>query len=71
MSTIKELQCHVWGRSYDASKIQTYCTDCQAPLLARYDLEAAHSELDRDKFQRRAAGMWRWHELCRCLNLAI
>ena len=63
MSTIKELQRHVCGRSYDASKIQTYCTDCQAPLLARYDLEAARSELDRDKFQRRAAGMWRWHEL--------
>ena len=63
MSTLKELQCHVCGRSYDAVKIQTYCADCQAPLLARYDLEAARSKLDRDEFRCRPAGMWRWYEL--------
>ena len=63
MSTLKELQCHACGRSFDAAKIQTYCTDCQAPLLARYELEAARSELDRDEYKCRPMGMWRWHEL--------
>lgn len=31
--------------------------------MARYDLEAARRELDRDGFRRRLPGMWRWHEL--------
>ena len=63
MSYLKELQCYACGCSYDASKLQTYCADCLAPLLACYDLESARSNLDRDEFQRRPAGMWRWCEL--------
>jgi threonine synthase len=63
MSYLQDLQCHVCTRTFDARKIQTYCADCQAPLLARYDLEAARLELDRDDFLQRMAGMWRWQEL--------
>jgi threonine synthase len=63
MSYLTDLECSSCGRSFNPRQIQTYCPDCQAPLLARYDLETAHQKLDRDEFKRRPAGMWRWHEL--------
>jgi threonine synthase len=57
------LKCSECGTSYDPRKIQTYCLDCQAPLLAQYDLSAARENLDRDAITWRGRGMWRWHEL--------
>lgn len=63
MSYLTELKCSECGESYEPHEIQTYCLDCQAPLLAEYDLEKARSALDRDAFRRRPRGMWRWHEL--------
>lgn len=63
MSYLTDLQCSECGKSYDPHMIQTFCPDCQAPLLARYDLDRARSVLDRDIFRRRPRGMWRWHEL--------
>lgn len=43
--------------------MQTFCRECQSPLLAVYDLERVRREVDRDEISRRAKGMWRWHEL--------
>jgi threonine synthase len=63
MSYLTNLQCSECLRIYDSSKIQTYCRDCNKPLLANYDLEKARRVLDRDLFQSRPSGMWRWHEL--------
>jgi threonine synthase len=63
MSYLHNLECSSCGRSFDPRQIQTYCPDCQSPLLARYDLAAARQTLDRDEFRRRPSGMWRWHEL--------
>ncbi|MBN1451890.1 MAG: threonine synthase [Anaerolineales bacterium] len=63
MSYLTHLQCHSCGNRFDSEKIQTFCPDCQAPLLARYDLEAARENLDRDEFRHRPRGMWRWREL--------
>lgn len=48
---------------FNAEQVQTFCPDCQAPLLACYDLTKARDELDRDEFRHRLSGMWRWHEL--------
>ena len=31
--------------------------------MARYDLERARRELDRDRFRHRSPGMWRWREV--------
>ena len=31
--------------------------------MARYDLEKARRELDRDRFRQRLPGMWRWREI--------
>lgn len=63
MSYLINLNCSECGRSYDPHEVQTYCQDCQAPLLAEYDLHSARSRLDRDEFKSRPRGMWRWHEL--------
>jgi threonine synthase len=57
------LVCSDCGRVFDHHKVQTYCPDCQAPLLARYALAAARQSLDRDALARRPKGMWRWHEI--------
>ncbi len=62
-SYLTHLECSQCGWSFDAGQLQTFCLDCQAPLLARYDLAAAGHALDRDAFRRRLSGMWRWHEL--------
>jgi len=63
MSYLIDLICSACGASYDPDAIQTYCPECQAPLMAKYNLEAARKHLDRDEFIRRPRGMWRWHEL--------
>ncbi len=63
MSYLKHLECYDCKKIFDPSIVHTFCPDCQAPLLARYDLDAARGNLDRDSFWGRPAGMWRWHEL--------
>ncbi len=63
MSYLTDLYCYDCKRTYDASRIQTFCPDCQAPLIVNYDLAAARRDLDRDAFCRRPSGMWRWREL--------
>jgi len=67
-SYIKDLKCSACGASYDPCQVQTYCLDCQAPLLAVYDLDKARQELDRDEFRLRPRGMWRWRELLPVTN---
>ncbi len=69
MSYLEYLQCYDCGKHYDVSVIQTFCPDCQAPLLARYDLEAARNKMDRDEYRRRPSGMWRWSEVLPVLNV--
>ena len=63
MSYLSSLKCSACGGLHDPRQIQTFCMDCQAPLLAQYDLDSAKKELDRDAFKIRPRGMWRWHEL--------
>jgi threonine synthase len=62
-SYLADLECSSCSRMFSAHHVQTYCPDCSAPLLARYELTKAKSELDRDKFVRRPKNMWRWFEL--------
>jgi threonine synthase len=69
MSYLVDLRCSACGASYDPTKVQTFCLDCQAPLLAQYDLEAAKKALDRDAIRIRPRGMWRWHELLPVFSL--
>jgi threonine synthase len=62
-SFIKHLTCSDCGRIFDVDQIQTFCPDCQAALVAIYDLETARRHVDRGKISRRPKGMWRWGEL--------
>lgn len=63
MSFLSHLECSQCARKYPAEEVQTFCHECQAPLLARYDLQAARAGLDREKISARQPGMWRWREL--------
>ena len=70
MSYLTHLECSGCGKSFEADKIQTFCLECQAPLLVRYDLKAARQHLDREEISKRPKGMWRWSELLPVLNPA-
>jgi threonine synthase len=63
MSYLTKLTCSICGNHFSADIPQAYCADCQAPILAQYDLTDARIKIDRDAISQRARGMWRWHEL--------
>ena len=63
MTYLTGLACAECGKGFSAEIPQTFCTICQAPLLARYDLDTARLTIDRDVVSRRPRGMWRWQEL--------
>jgi threonine synthase len=63
MSYLKSLECSECRHQFDANQLHSLCPDCGAPLLARYDLDRARRELDRDRFAARPIGLWRWAEL--------
>jgi threonine synthase len=63
MSFLIDLECPQCHQVFSAQKEQTFCHECHAPILARYDLAKLRGQLDRDEFQRRPPGMWRWREL--------
>ena len=62
-SFLLNLECSNCGKGFSSDQVQTFCTDCQSPLLARYDLETARNHVDRDEIRRRPSGMWRWQDL--------
>lgn len=63
MSYLSHLECALCGKHYNADELQTLCPECQRPLLARYDLEAAKSEWGRNSLEGREANMWRYREV--------
>jgi len=63
MSFLTHLVCSECQEVYDPNVIQTYCPNCQVPLLAQYDLDRARDQLNRDEVRFRKKGMWRWFEL--------
>lgn len=67
-SFLTHLECSKCGRTYSPAEIQTFCQDCTATLLPRYDLDAVRQHVDRKAVSRRARGMWRWHELLPVVN---
>ncbi len=60
---VLHLECSDCGRRYSPRAIHTFCPDCQAALITRYDLAAARHSLDREAVRARPRGMWRWREL--------
>ena len=62
-SYLSSLECSGCGENHSFKEIHTFCPICQSPLLARYDLEAAGTRVDRETVRRRPRGMWRWQEI--------
>lgn len=57
------LECSDCGRQYSTREVHTFCPDCQAALVTRYDLAAARQHLDREAVCAGPRGMWRWSGL--------
>ena len=67
-SFITHLECSKCHQEYSYETIQTFCPDCKATLLPRYNLDAVQKSVDRDEIARRKKGMWRWHEMLPVLH---
>jgi len=62
-SYLDHLVCSDCGEVHSSDSLQTTCTNCGAPLLARYMLDKARAELDRDRLAARSDRLWNWREL--------
>ncbi len=62
-STLQSLECSECGQLFEADAVQTFCAKCQAPLFARYSLDAARASFTRESLSARPRGLWRWGEL--------
>jgi threonine synthase len=63
-STLSHLEGSLSGRSYAADSLIGLDPADQRPLLARYHLGRAGGTMTRESLgDRRAGGLWRWHEL--------
>ena len=62
-SYLTVLTCSSCGRKSSPSELNTFCAECNSPLLVQYELETVRQEVNRDEIRTRPAGMWRWHEM--------
>ena len=63
MNYLTDLECSHCRERYNAENLLRLCPDCGYPLLARYDLAKAATEIDLDELATRPAGLWRYAEL--------
>jgi threonine synthase len=63
MSYFSHLECAYCHKNLEADRLQNLCPDCGKPLLARYDLEAARTGLDKEQLAGRPETLWRYGEL--------
>jgi threonine synthase len=61
-SALSHLECARCGAVHDGTGVQGLCS-CGSPMLARYDIERAAAQLDRDDIALRPPDLWRYHEL--------
>jgi threonine synthase len=62
-SYLTHLECSVCAQRFDPNQIQTFCPQCNAPLVAHYDLDSARNHLDREAVHPAQEKMWRWFPL--------
>ena len=62
-SFLTHLECGLCGERLEADRLWNLCPKCQKPLLARYDLRAARTALNRAEVSRREPNLWRYREL--------
>ncbi len=57
------LECSYCGKKLPGDRLWNLCPDCNKPLLARYDLEAAREHLNPTDLCCRENSLWRYAEL--------
>ena len=62
-SYLSHLECSRCEQRFDPARVQTFCPRCNAPLLARYDLQAAKESLSPQSITADQRPTWRWHAL--------
>ncbi|MBU1101634.1 MAG: threonine synthase [Bacteroidetes bacterium] len=63
MSFATHLECGYCSKEYNINELHNLCTECDKPLLVRYDLEKAKCEFTKDKLAVRDSTLWRYHEM--------
>ncbi len=63
MNFLIDLECSDCGRRVSADKLRNLCPDCNRPLLARYDVEAAGKTLTPEALAIREPTLWRYREM--------
>ena len=61
-SYLTHLECTSCGATHSAERLIRLCPECDKVLYARYDLDAARRETDRDALAARRSDMWRYFE---------
>jgi threonine synthase len=62
-STLSHLECSKCETVLDYRRPQNLCPKCGAPLLARYDLDAARATFNADALKKRVTSLWRYEEV--------
>ncbi len=62
-SYLSHLECPECHAKFEIDRLQTICSECQSPLLARYDLAGLGEGLDRRAIANRPQGPPHWAEL--------
>src|SRR5262249_26875697 len=62
-STLSHLECSKCETVVDYTRPQNLCPKCGAPLLARYDLEAAKATFNAGALKTRVTSLWRYEEV--------
>lgn len=57
------LECGYCGKEFESDRVWNLCTDCQKPLLARYDLEQAAQAISPEEIKKREETLWRYYEM--------
>jgi threonine synthase len=63
VSFLSHLECALCGKQLEADHLWNLCPECEKPLLARYDLEAAGRALTQETITGRDPNLWRYGEL--------
>ena len=63
MSYFTHLECGYCNHTLAADQVWNLCPECQKPLLARYDLQAAKQGWRRESLAAREPTLWRYHEM--------
>jgi len=63
MSYLSHLECGNCATTQEADRLWNLCPECQRPLLARYDMDAARKGFTVDMLDGRPGSLWRYAEM--------